>query len=189
MALKKPLVLNNTGQDEQLQAGDVIASPVYNFANTDVTKTGNTTETVMANLKVTGGDMGLNGILQMRAKIFKTGTAGVATWKFYASTVSTNNVGNTGVPASSTALSTYGALAANLTAGIYEREFTNKNNAALNNMFPVGSSIVTDINAAAAARTAVNVNTANDFYIVLTVTLGSAADTAILDNIQLFLRK
>lgn len=189
MSLKKYFVLNANGQFELLQAGDVVASPIYNFANTDVTKTGNVTETVMANLKVTGGDMGLNGIIASRAKLFKIGVAGVATWKYYVSTVATNVVGNTGVPASSTLIGTYGALAANLTAGIYERELANKNNAALNNAFPTAFSIVTDINAAASARTAVNVNTANDFYIVLTVTLANAADTAILDNIQLFLRK
>jgi len=162
---------------------------IHNYQNTDSTTTGSTSETVLANLKVTGGTMGSNGILALEAFLCKSGTAGLISWKFYVSTVSTNTVGNTGVPTSSTQIGSASHSASSLSGGRYARKMANKNSASTQFVLPTAVTALTDYSTSSIARNAININTANDFYVVVTATLANSGDTAILSDIQLNIDK
>lgn len=162
---------------------------IHNYQNTDSTTTGSINETVLANLKVTGGVMGTNGVLSIDAFLIKTGTAASITWKFYVSTASTNTIGNTGVPTSSTLIGSVTQTSGSLTGGRFTRKMVNKNSASTQYVIPNTLNVLSDYNSSALARTSVNINTNNDFYVVVTATLGNSNDTANLSDIQLNIDK
>lgn len=181
-----------SGTNQEIESGNSsVATPsVYNSYNLDTSVTGSTTETVLVNLKVTGGDMGPNGVLYIESELAKIGTAGGGTARIYTSTVGTNSIGNTGVPASSTLIGSYNISAPPLCPQTLSRKIVNKNNDALNYVFNSAQLATnTYIAASNSARTLLNQNTANDFWIVITAALASAADTFIVQNTQLYLRK
>lgn len=169
--------------------GAITVRRIHNYQNTDSTTTGSTNETVLANLKVTGGAMGNNGVLSVESFQCKSGTAGTLSWKYYVSTVSTNTVGNTGVPTSSTQIGAGTQSATTLTGGRYLRKMANKNSASTQFMLPTAVTANSDYSSTSIARNAININTANDFYVVVTATLANSADTAILSDIQLNIDK
>lgn len=163
---------------------------LYNYYNLDTSVTGSTTETVLVNLKVTGGDMGANGVLYYESELAKIGALGGASLKSYASTVGTNSIGNTGVPLSSTLLSTYTLSTAPSCPQAFSRKIVNKNSESSNYIFnsaQSGSNIY--IASSNNARTLLNLNTANDFWIVITGALVNAADTLIVQSTQLYINK
>lgn len=161
---------------------------IYNYLNTDSTHTGSTNEVVISNLQVDGGVMGANGKLVTDSVPFKVGTLGNATFRRYVSTVGTNTVGATGTPASSTQIGTNILAATNLISG-FQRELVNKNSESSNTCYPSGTSATTDFAVSTSARTTVNINTANNFWVVDSVQLGNSGDTAGYDNIQLYIEK
>jgi uncharacterized protein YpuA (DUF1002 family) len=59
----------------------------------------------------------------------------------------------------------------------------------LNNSYPAATSSTSDLPAQTIARTAININTANNFWIVQTTQLANATDTAGIDNIQIYIDK
>jgi hypothetical protein len=169
--------------------GAITVRRIHNYQNTDSTTTGSTNETVLANLKVTGGAMGNNGVLSVESFQCKSGSAGSLSWKYYVSTVSTNTVGNTGVPTSSTQIGAGTQSATTLTGGRYLRKMANKNSASTQFMIPTAVTANSDYTSTSITRNAININTANDFYVVVTATLANSADTAILSDIQLNIDK
>lgn len=182
--------MSGTNQEIESSNNTVAVSSVYNSYNIDSSVTGTTTETVLVNLKVTGGDMGPNGVLYIESELAKIGGAAGGTLRMYTSTVGTNSIGNTGVPASSTLIGSYNISASPLNPQPFSRKIVNKNNAALNYIFNT-TQVSTNMYLATSnnARTLLNQNTANDFWIVITAALASAADTFIVQNTQIYLRK
>lgn len=166
----------------------ILTRTIYNYQNTDSSVTGSTSETVIANLAVTGGIIGANGKLTIDSFVYKSGTAGIATFKYYVSTVGTNTVGTTGTPASSTLIGS-NALSATQLVSAFIRDLVNKNSESANNIYPSGTSSTSDLPAQTTARTSVNINTANNFWLVVTVQLANAGDTAGTDNIQIYIDK
>lgn len=164
---------------------------LHNYQNTDSTITGAAaTETVVANLKVTGGVMGSNGKLIFNFSAIKSGTASGFSFKSYVSTVATNIVGQTGAPTAATLVGqmVYGNTV--IYGGVFSRSMANKNSASTNYVYPVSvTNAAFDTAATASARTSVNINTANDFYLVITCTMNSAADTGGLADVQIFIDK
>lgn len=161
---------------------------IYNYLNTDSTHTGSTNEVVISNLQVDGGVMGANGKLTIDSFIYALGTAGTKTFRLYVSTVGTNTVGSTGTPASSTLIGT-NQLNATQLAGGFIRDLVNKNSESTNNVYPATTSANSDLPAQTVARTTVNVNTANNFWVVMTTQLANSGDTAGSDSIQLYIDK
>jgi hypothetical protein len=170
------------GNDSRLS--DARAEKMYAYQNTDSTVTGSTSQTVLFNGKINAGDMGTNGRLTINAVPFKSGTAGTFTLTMYVSTVGTNTVGSTGVPTSSTQLGIVALTSTQLFGGNFNRSIANKNSASTNNSFPSSIAITNDNSASTSARTAININTANDFWVVITGQLSNAGDTGGLDNVQ-----
>jgi len=172
--------------DAQLSLiGSATNRKIVNYANTDSTTTGSTAEVVVSNLAVSGGLMGANGKLSIDSFIFKSGTAGTATFKYYISTVNTNTIGNTGTPTSSTLIGTNVLTATQLSGG-FIRDLINKNSQSVNNVYPATASANSDLPAQTVARTVINFNTANNFWVVTTVQLSNSADTTGIDSIQIY---
>lgn len=179
-----------TNQEIEGTNSSVATPSVYNSYNIDSSVTGSTTETVLVNLKVTGGDMDINGILRVESELAKIGTAGVFTTKSYVSTVGTNLIGNTGVPSSSTLTGTYTPPASVLCLPLFSRRIVNKGNASLNYVYNSAQNTANVYQAASnSARILLNINTNNDFWIVITGTLANAADTGIVQNTQIYINK
>lgn len=162
---------------------------IYNYQNTDSSVTGSTNQTVLANLLITGGDIGINGKILFFNQLRKTGTAGNFTVRMYLSTDATNTVGTTGTPTNSTLIGTRGTGAANLTGGVMSRQMQNKNSASLNEVFPTAVDSGVDTATSTTAMTTTNINTAVNLYYVITGQLSSAADTGILCNTQIYIDK
>lgn len=164
---------------------------LYLYQNTDNTITGTSaTETVLFNGKVNGGDIGANGVFNLNFVPFKVGTAAGFSFKVYLCTVGTNVVGSTGTPSSSTlfAQMVYGNTV--LYGGNFNRRMVNKNSQSSNVVYPVGVTNAGIDNAnTATARTVLNFNTANDFWVVVTCTMNSAADTGGISDLQIQIDK
>lgn len=134
--------------------------------------------------------MGTNGVLIFNFVPFKSGTAAGFSFKSYFSTVNTNTVGQTGAPTSSTLVGqmVYGNTV--LYGGNFNRRIANKNSASLNVVYPVGvTNASIDNNNTTVARTTLNFNTANDFWLVITCTMNNVADTGGLSDLQVFIDK
>lgn len=162
---------------------------IYAYQNTDSSVTGTTSQTVLANLKVTGGDMGANGKLDILSTWLKAGTASTSTVRFFHSTDSTNIVGNTGTPTSSVQLALVSMGATNAYSGIFRRQLINKNNQNVNSMAPTTVAALSDATVSTTTRTDTNINTTNDFWIVVTAVLGNTGDTITLADVNLIISK
>lgn len=160
------------------------------YQNTDSTTTGSTNETVLANLAITGGDMGVNGSITVVNNLIRSGTAGITTYRMYVSTVGTNSIGNTGTPASSTLMGTFALGATVLYGGRFMRTLINKNSQSTNNSFPATATVnINDSTTSTAARTAININTANNFWVVVTAQLANSGDTCGIGEVQVEISK
>lgn len=166
-----------------------LTSPIYAYQNTDSSVTGSTSQTVLANIPIIGGDMGANGALIFDSFVSKIGTAGSVTWEIYFCTVGTNTIGNTGTPTGSTLFASYLNGSANLTGGKFFRKIVNKNSQASQGMYPVAQASITDSAASTTARTSRTFDTSANFWIVVTATLANSGDTARLDNVQIYINK
>jgi hypothetical protein len=166
---------------------DSRAEKLYVYQNTDSAVTGTTSQTVLFNGKINGGEMGLNGVLNINAVLYKIGSLGNFSCNMYLSTVGTNTVGSTGTPASSTTIASYAFNT--LYGGRFSRTLANKNNQSLNNIFTVSNSVINDNGFNHSPRDTINFNTANDFWVVITGRLANAGDTGGLDNVQVQIDK
>jgi hypothetical protein len=166
-----------------------ITGAIYAYQNTDSSTTGSTLQTVLANIAIIGGDMGDNGVLIFDSFVSKIGTAGSITWEMYFSTVGTNTVGNTGTPTGSTLFATYTNTSANLTGGRWLRKIVNKNSQASQAIYPAANGAINDSATSTTARTSRTFDTSANFWIVVTGTLANSADTARLDNVQIYINK
>lgn len=162
---------------------------LYGYQNTDSSVTGSTSQTVLVNIKIDGGTMGANGVMIFDATLFGVGTAGNKNFAAYVSTVGTNTVGSTGVPSSSTQIGTYNLANTALHIGRFGRKLANKNSESTNNSAPISVTSNTDLASQTVARQAVNINTANDFWLVITCTLFNSGDTGGIDNVQVYIDK
>jgi hypothetical protein len=154
---------------------------MFAYQNTNSTHTGTTAETVLAALSIAANSMGANDRLMIEQQMFCVGTAGTKTWRLYTNTTADL----TGTPIQ---IGTLTQTATNLTAGI-RRVVVNKNSQSTNEVFPIGTSAVSDVVQAAAAQTTTNINFAVQQYLIVSMQLSNLADTGVLSNIQLFIDK
>lgn len=165
-------------------------SGIYNGSNVDTSITGSLLETVLVNLKVNGGSMGANGVLSFESELAKIGTNAGGSIKMYISTIGSNNIGNTGVPVSSTLIGTYFISAPPQCPQRLSRKIANKNSESFNYIFNTTQpSTNTYIASSNSARTLLNINTSNDFWITITCSLASILDTIIIQNTQIYINK
>jgi hypothetical protein len=174
---------------EKLNIGAYIGRGFYRHNNITVSVTGSTLETVMLNIPIVGGDMGLNGKLIFEKIIGKTGTNAAYTTRAYLSTVETNLVGNTGTPVSATLIATRSTASTILNGGVFTRTITNKNNESLNSIFPATTDALNDNLTSTAARQNINFNTSVNFWLVITIALISASDIGSVLESQTYIEK
>lgn len=166
-----------------------ITGSIYGYQNTDSSVTGTTAQTVLANIPISGGDMGANGVLIFDAFVTKIGTAGVANWELFLCTVGTNTVGNTGTPTGGTQFALYQSTATQLVGGRYSRKIVNKNSQLSQAVHAAGNSFLSDYLASTVARTSRTFDTSQNFWVVVTGALANSGDTARLDNVQIYINK
>jgi hypothetical protein len=169
--------------------GDFLDRKYFAYQNTDSSSTGITSVVVLANILIPAGTMGANGKMRFEATVKKTGTAGGSTWRTYVSTVGTNTIGNTGTPTNSTLIGSRNGAAATQSIGIFSRQLVNKNSESLQNVFPATADAGIENASQGVVMTAVNINTANDYWVVVTGQAASGADIIAIDNIQIYIEK
>ena len=145
------------------------------YDNTDKTITGTTAETYLAGLLVP--TLTANSSLDFLAIPNKTGTAGTIIWNLYYNT--TNNMAGTPVK-----IGTYTHTAVSLYGGQFIRRIVYKNSLTSAMIFRATVASANDFNGNATAMSSLAIDLSAK-YLVLTATLTSAADTAILSSFQL----
>jgi len=169
--------------------GSVLNRKIYNYQNTDSSITGTTNQTVVANLLVSGGVMDANSKLIISSFVSKTGTLGSLTIRGHVSTVGTNTVGTTGTPSSSTLIFIRSGITTQVTLGKIERSLVNKNSVSTNIVYPAAIDAGLENVLSTTSPTTVNINTSNNFWVVITAQLSNSGDTGILNDVQLYIDK
>jgi hypothetical protein len=175
--------------DSQLSQIGKISMPIVQ--NTDSSITGSTNQTVVANLLVPASSIGANGVIQFKSKVFKnTLGTGTVTARYYLSTDATNTVGSTGTPTNATLIGTITSGTQTNSYTPFVRSFANKNSESLNEILLTTFNTANDetINIGA-LMTTLNINTAVNLYLVETLQLSSAVDTATLKGVQIYINK
>lgn len=166
-------------------------SPIYDsgirrllfYQNTDSSITGTLTETILTpnTWLVPAGFMNANSILYIPAYMTKTGTAGACTWKVLINT-SYSLVGAVQLHTTGSAWS-----ATTKSGGLSNVRLINRNSLTSQVSSFISSG---DFNAFSTnAAVALTINTANQFYIMITATLANTGDTATLINAQVEYQK
>ncbi len=132
--------------------------------NTTSSHTGDTNETVLYTATLTGGSIGLNGILEMFTLVGRTGTAGNITIR---------------MKLGGTTIGTLTLLTANTTVGM-QRFFWNKNSESSNQSINSTTSLTTMFQNHTANVTTFAIDTSVNKTFEITVQLVNAADTASL---------
>lgn len=149
------------------------------YLNTNVSHTGSTAETVVESLLIPAGLMGTNGVLMFKCMNYAVGTAGSKTFRAYVGPTSGTTVGATQIGQS--------LFSATQISGGFQREMANKNAANLNESYPATTNNPNDQTNQTTAVTTINYDTSAAFYVILTVTNGSAADTSGFRNAQVYI--
>jgi len=152
---------------------------VYQNTNSSITAT--TAETILLNSSIQSNSLLANDRLMIDAQMFCVGTAGAKTWRVYLNTTSNSLSG-------AVQIATLTQTITNLTAAI-RRVLVNKNSQSVNEVFPVGTTAVSDIVQAAAAQTTTNIDFSTQQYLIMSCQLSNSGDTGVLSNIQVFLDK
>lgn len=152
---------------------------MYAYVNTDVTHTGDTNEVIMNSVHITPNSMMQNSKLVFESMFRKVGTSGNMIIKVYLNTV--NNLGGSPVQV--------GTLTMNTTilfAG-FRRQIVCKNSQTTQYVYQNSSAVNDEFGNYTGSFTSLNVNFAIDQYLIFTCKLGSAADTAIQQDLQVYI--
>lgn len=163
-----------------------VPSPTSNrkillYQNTNSSVTGTLSETILTpnTWLIAGGTMGLNSILWIPAYMQKIGTAGACTWSIKINT-SYSLVGAVTLHTSGSAWTT-----TTRSGGFSDVRLVNKNSLSSQVASSISSSGFNTFSTNDA--TALTVNTANNFYIMITAQLANTGDTARLNNAQVYI--
>lgn len=156
--------------------------PIFASQNLSSSGTGSTGHIILCpGLLVPGGTMGPNGLLEIRGYVEHIGGNGGVTFNVFAcpsynSLVGAKYIGTTG-----------GYVNVGLkTSGLWF-DLANKNDEALNETPSISN--WSNNFASSAPMQVVNVDTAQDMYIIITCQLDSALDTGVLNNLQIYINK
>ena len=163
------------GNDARLS--DSRNSKLAAYSNTDVTHTGNTSETYLMGLLVPS--LTTNSCIEIQAQVGKVGVVGFGQFRMYYNT--TNDMSGSPVQIGANSLG-----AANV-YGVFERKIVNKNSLTVNSVFNATTNIATDRANSGNARTDLNVDLSGK-YIIITVQNASALDVSRLDNFNLTIK-
>lgn len=167
--------------DDNAALTDARNRKIFSYVNTDYTHTGDTIETVMGCLPLP--IMGGNDRSQLELQWGRVGTAASINFKLYIHTASA--APGATVPVGAILAGTLTITGTQLIGG-FERRLINKNSTSLNAIYPVSATATTDLTASTSARTTLNVNTATQLYYIISMQCINPADTARLDNAQMY---
>jgi hypothetical protein len=163
----------------------------FAYDNTTVTVTSSTLETVMRNIPITGGGIGINGKLEIYSNTQKiTVSSSSYTLRFYYCTVGTNVIGTTGVPTGGTLLGTCTGTTSAQNYTPFVRRLINKNAENLNEIVLIGTNMYNDNTGNLNTQiTTTNFDTSVNWWLVMTCQMVGAGDTVNQRDIQLYIDK
>ena len=172
---------NTVTEGNDARLSDSRYKKIFAYQNTDSSHTGSTSETILCNLSIPLNSMGANDVMMIESSLYAIGTAGSKIFRAY---IGPNSNSLTGA----VQCGLVQMAAANVWSALI-RKIANKNSQTTNNVGLAATNSITENVTTSTARTATNIDFTVQQYFMITVVLGSSADTAGIDNVQLSIGK